>query len=129
MLKWILAWLPMVLIAIANGAARDLGYGRSLSELPAQQISTLSGIVLFGIFIWFIVRALQPASLRHAAAIGLLWLGMTLAFEFLFGHYIAGKSWSLLLADYDLAAGRLWPLIPLWVALAPPLFFRLQRRS
>ena len=37
-----------------------------------------------------------------------LWLGMTLAFEFLFGHYIAGKSWSLLLADYNLAAGRLW---------------------
>jgi hypothetical protein len=53
---------------------------------------------------------------------------MTLAFEFLFGHYVAGHSWRRLPADYDLSAGRVWVFAPLWVALAPPLLYRLMRR-
>jgi hypothetical protein len=29
-----------------------------------------------------------------------------------------------LLADYNLLAGRLWPLVLVWVAIAPALFYR-----
>jgi hypothetical protein len=32
-----------------------------------------------------------------------------------------------LLADYDLTTGRLWVLIPVWVTVAPYLFYRVQR--
>jgi len=39
--------------------------------------------------------------------IGLVWLAMTVAFEFLFGDYVAGHSWDRLLHDYNLFAGRL----------------------
>jgi hypothetical protein len=59
--------------------------------------------------------------------IGLTWLALTVAFEFLFGHYVAGHSWRALLNDYDLLAGRLWVLVLAWLALAPYLFYRLQR--
>jgi apolipoprotein N-acyltransferase len=59
--------------------------------------------------------------------VGLAWLALTVAFEFGFGHYAAGHSWSELLADYDPTSGRVWILIPLWVALAPYLFYRLER--
>lgn len=125
--KWALAWLPMVVIAIANGVARDLWYGPQLGELRAHQVSTLTAIALFGVYIWFAVRRLRPASTRDALAGGVLWLVMTVAFEFLFGHYVAGKPWSQLAEDYNLAAGHLWPLILVWVCVAPPLFHRLQR--
>lgn len=121
-----LAWLPMVLIAIANGTAREAWLLAPLGEVRAQQVSTLSAIVLFGIYIWLIVPRLRLGSTREAAWVGGLWLMMTLAFEFLFGPYVAGQSWAALLANYDLADGRLWPLIPLWLAIAPPLFYRLR---
>lgn len=40
-------------------------------------------------------------------------------FEFGFGHFVAGQPMSELLRDYNLAKGRLWPLVLAWLALGP----------
>ena len=127
MLKYILAWFPMVAIAIAHGVLRESWYGKHVSELAAHQISTLTGIILFGVYIWLVVRFWRPASPGQAIAIGLLWFVMTIAFEFLFGHYVTGHSWQHLFHDYNLLAGRIWLLVLLWVAGAPYLFHRLTK--
>jgi hypothetical protein len=127
MWKYLLAWLPMIPIAIGNGVLRQRWYGKHVEDLAAHQISTAVAIVLFGIYIWLVVRALRPASGRQAILIGLVWLALTVAFEFLFGHYVVGHSWRALLNDYDLLAGRLWVLVLAWLALAPYVFYRIQR--
>lgn len=127
MWKYVLAWFPMVAIAIANGALRESWYGQHLRELTAHQISTLTAVVLFGAYIWFVVQFWSPTSKAQAIAIGLLWLVMTIAFEFLFGHFVAGHTWERLLHDYNLLAGRVWPLVLVWVAVAPYLFFRMSK--
>lgn len=114
----------MVFIAIANGAVRQFWYGRYLGELPAHQLSTLTGLILFGIYIFCIMRLFPPVTGNQAVSVGLLWLGLTVAFEFLFGHYVAGHAWSHLFQDYNLFAGRLWLLVLLWLTLAPYLFYR-----
>lgn len=122
--RYLLAWLPMVAIAIANGALRQGVYGPYLSELAAHQVSTLTGIVLFAFYIRWVVRRWPPATTRRAWRIGLAWLVMTVAFEFLFGRFAAGHTWARLIRDYDLSAGRVWPLLLLWVLVAPRLFCR-----
>jgi hypothetical protein len=126
MWKYVLAWFPMVAIAIANGVLRESSYGKRLSELAAHQVSTLTAVILFGVYVWSVVRIWRPASAAQAIAVGLLWLAMTIAFEFLFGHYIAGHSWQRLLLDYNLLAGRIWLLVLVWIAVAPYLFFRIM---
>jgi hypothetical protein len=127
MWRYVLAWFPMVAIAIANGALRESWYGQHLTEPAAHQISTLTAVVLFGAYIWFVVQFWSPTSKAQAIAIGLLWLVMTIAFEFLFGHFVAGHTWERLLHDYNLLAGRVWPLVLVWVAVAPYLFFRMSK--
>ena len=127
MWKYVLVWVPMVAIAIANGVVREAWYGKHLSELAAHQISTLIAVILFGVYIWFVVRFWRPTSKVQAIAIGLIWLAMTIAFEFVFGHYVAGQSWERLLHDYNLLAGRVWPLVLFWIAVAPYLFFRTRK--
>ena len=82
----------------------------------------MSGIILLGIVIYLYVRRWPPVSAREAWYIGLFWMALTVAFEFLFFHYVGGHSWEALLANYDMAKGRLWPLILVWVAIAPYLF-------
>jgi len=124
--KYTLAWMPMVLIAILNGVLRQSWYGKYLSELLAHQISTLTGILLFGIYIRALTRIWKLESSGQAFIIGFIWLGLTVAFEFIFGHYLAGHSWSKLLGDYNLFAGRLWVLILIWITLAPYIFYRLE---
>ena len=127
MFRYILMWIPMFFIAIVNGAARDLWYGKRFADAFAHQLSTLTALLLFSLYIWAVLRVFPPQSSRHAVAIGLLWLGLTIAFEFLFGHYVAGLPWSRLWSDYNVLAGRLWMLIPLWLAVAPFFFYRLRR--
>lgn len=128
MLKYVLLWFPMAAVAVANGVLRQTTYGPRMGELRAHQLSTITGIVLIGLFMWAVLRVWPPRSSRQAAAIGLVWAAMTLAFEFLFMHYVAGHSWQRLLAEYDLPAGRVWVFVPLWVAAAPYLFFRASAR-
>ena len=50
-LLYLLAWIPMVFIAIFNGIIREATYGKSLTELQAHQVSTLTGVLLFGSYI------------------------------------------------------------------------------
>lgn len=128
MWRYLLAWFVMLVVSVVNGTLRDFTYGRHLPELLAHQLSTLSGIVLLGVVIYLFVRRWPPASSRQALSIGLFWMALTVAFEFLFFHYAGGHSWAGLLANYDLSRGRLWPLLLVWVAFAPCLFYRLSRR-
>jgi hypothetical protein len=44
---------------------------------------------------------------------------MTVGFEFLFFHYVAGHSWADLLDANRFWEGRLWVLVLLTLALAP----------
>jgi len=127
MWKYVLAWIPMVLIAIANGALREESYGKRMSELQAHQISTLSGLLLFSAYIWVVIRIWRPDTSKQAITIGLIWLVLTVAFEFLFGHYVVGQPWSKLLYDYNIFAGRVWVVVLIWVTLAPYVFYRLQK--
>ena len=121
--RYLLAWLPLVLLAIVNGAVRQSLYADAVGELTAHQISTATGITLFGIYFWFVGKRWPVPTHGRAWQIGFLWLGMTVAFEFLFGHFIMGNPWSRLAADYNLLEGRLWVLVLLWVTVGPPLFF------
>lgn len=123
-LRYVLAWIPMMAIGIINGTIRAVTYGKVLSELRAHQVSTMTGAFLLGFYIWMIIQIWTPASLQQALLIGVLWFGLTVTFEFLFGHYIVRRSWSQLLSDYNLFAGRIWLLILVWITVAPLLFYR-----
>ncbi|MGB2803979.1 MAG: hypothetical protein WBD64_03655 [Candidatus Zixiibacteriota bacterium] len=124
--KYAVAWLLMPIIGIINGTIRQYAYSNALGELRAHQVSTVTGIVLFGLYIWALTLFWKIRSSAEAIAIGLIWLTLTIAFEFLFGHYVMKHPWSRLLHDYNIFEGRLWVLVLLWVTLAPYVFHKLS---
>ena len=101
-------WFGLVIIAIVNGAIRELWYQKSLGELAAHQLSTLTSIVLFSLYIWLLNLRWTLQTSSQAITIGVIWLGLTIAFEFLFGHFVAGHSWERLLQNYNLLKGRIF---------------------
>jgi hypothetical protein len=127
MSKYMMAWLPMALLAIANGVIRDIGYGRQLRELRAHQISTLTAIILLGLYIWALLQVWPLASSSQAATVGLTWLLLTVVFEFTFGYFVAKHPLKRLLHDYNLLAGRVWVLVLIWVTVAPYLFYQVAK--
>ena len=116
----------MVFIAIANGAVRQLGYENLLGELSAHQLSCLTGIMLFLVYAWCLSLYWPLESSRQAFTIGLIWLILTIAFEFLFMQYGAKVPWGKLLQDYNILEGRLWVLVLFAVFMAPYVVFRIR---
>jgi hypothetical protein len=124
--KYILAWIPMVFIAILNGVMRQDGYGRYMPELAAHQISCATGVGLFFLYTLFLSRHWPIANNRQAVMIGGSWLILTVAFEFAFGLYVAGHPLSRLLQDYNITEGRLWPVVLAAVAVLPYAVYRMR---
>ena len=116
----------MIFIAVLNGTARDLGYKNYVSDLAARQISTISLIVLFGIYWGLLFKKYPIQSEVQAIYIGAIWLILTLIFEFVFGR-LGGHSWTYLFNEYNLMKGRIWVLIPISVAIAPYVFYQLYK--
>ena len=125
-LKYCVSWIGMVIIAIMNGVIRDAFYGKRLGELTAHQISTFTLIVLSGLYLWLLGLAWKIPSSNQAITIGLIWLTLTVAFEFLFGHYVMKHPWTRLFQDYNIFKGRIWVLVLIWITIAPYVFYRFK---
>lgn len=124
LLRNTLAWFILLAVAIVNASIREGVYRNALGELRAHQVSTFTAILFFGVVIWWLSRLWPPASARQAWQVGGIWLALTVAFEFLFGHFAMGHAWSKLFHDYNLFEGRVWLLLLAWITVAPWLFYR-----
>lgn len=118
----LLLWALFIPFAIVNAGVREIIVAPRLGDHAGHVISTVIFVVvlLFAIyaFLRFVGVSSSPADLW---LLGILWLVLTVLFEFGFGHYVMGNSWEALLHDYNLLAGRVWVLIPLTWLLAPPI--------
>jgi len=119
----------MLMVAVANGAIRQITFSKFMTELRAHQLSTLIGAVLIGMVIWFVIHTWPPSSGQQALLIGFVWLILTVAFEFFMGLVLQRRPLAQVLNDYNISAGRVWLLFLIWLAVAPWVFFRLHYAS
>ena len=124
---YLLFWLVLMALAIGNGVLREATYGQQIPELYAHQLSTAIAGAVFGVSVLVLSKRVIPGSPGEAIAIGFTWLALTLCFEFLFGHYVAGHAWSLLFRDYDLMSGRVWLLLLVWITFLPYLVYKVRK--
>ena len=83
-------------------------------------------ILIYLAYLWLSFDRLRIVERREAWMLGALWLLLTVAFEFGFGHYVVGHPWRRLFADYELLAGRVWLLFLICVLLGPRVVLRLR---
>ena len=118
---WAIAiWFLFAVLATINGAIRNATYQRYIKELYSHQISTM---IFIAITITIMFLFFNKTGLAYTNAdlwlIGSSWLIATIIFEFVFGHFIFGNSWTKLFADYNILKGRIWSLILLMTLIGP----------
>lgn len=124
--KALAIWFLVLVLAFVNGAAREFWL------IPALGIST--GLVASGLILSLLIAVLALASIRwigtsskpEAFQVGVLWLALTLLFEFGFGGLVQHKPMSEMLAAYSFQDGNIWPVVLLVTLLAPLLAHRLR---
>jgi NhaP-type Na+/H+ or K+/H+ antiporter len=116
----IIGWFAILAVAILNGGIRDAyirpRFGFFAAEVYGASILSLAVIIAAG----FVMRPVaKPNWKKDALRLSAFWLVLTLGFEFLFFHYVGGRTWSELFAAYRFWEGRLWTVVVLVVAIAP----------
>jgi hypothetical protein len=118
-------WIVMLIFAIINATLRNEVYGPKVTELLAHQISTIiyiAGIIL--VMVLFFSRTTAPYAPKDLIVIGILWMVLTVIFEFGFGHYVIGHTWLRLLHDYNIFEGRIWSLVLITELIGPYIIGR-----
>lgn len=127
--KAAIAWVLMIPVAILNGGLRNALFEPWAGELRAHQLSVLTGSLAFlGVAYALLRKDVEDKPDRTLLGLGVAWVVATIAFEFVFGHWVMGNTWSKLLADYNVAEGRLWPIVLLVLGTSPLLVKRLGAR-
>jgi hypothetical protein len=116
----IAAWFFFMITAVVNGTFRVNVLAAFVSEYHAHVISTLLLCFALLLEIGLFFAVVGDYSRGWLIALGVMWALLTIAFEFGFGRAM-GQSWATLLENYNLARGRIWPLVLVVLLLTPPL--------
>jgi hypothetical protein len=106
-------------LGVINGAARAALYEPGIGPRRAHYVSTATLLLLLSVYVRWLTSVWPIPSRVAAFRIGGAWCGLTIAFEFGFGRVVAHESWSALLDQYSLARGKVWVLVPTWMAIGP----------
>jgi len=128
LLRAIVIWLLLAVLAVATAGLRTGFITPRIGEGWGHIVGTVILCIVIFFVAWLSIGWIYPAGARDAQHIGILWVLMTLAFEFLAGHYVFGNSWEKLLADYNVVRGRIWVLVLITTYFAPRLALLLRGR-
>jgi hypothetical protein len=108
---------------LLDESQRDLPRDRARARVSADEADAASAIIGVALILSVtgtFFRA-RPGWRRHADPVwlALVWAGLTIAFEFTFGHYVDRKSWGELAGNYAIWHGKWWPLVLLSLVAAP----------
>jgi hypothetical protein len=126
LLKALTLWGVILVLAIINGTVREKALIPAMGELGGLVASgaILSACVFLLAFFsagWF-----GAAGAAQFWLIGVLWLVLTLIFEFGFGRLVQHKGWSELLQAYTFKGGNIWPIVLAVTLVSPWLTARLR---
>jgi len=119
LLKAMGLWLVIVVAAILNGIFRE--------KVLVPAIGANIALPLSGILLAVLVFAITLALISFVGStepnvyvwVGLFWVLLALSFEFLFGHYVAGKSWQEIMKVLNIKKGDLFLLVLVVTAISP----------
>ena len=124
--KAIAIWLAIVFAAILNGIFRE----KLLVPVTGPALALPLSGVLLSVLVFLVALMLVPfigSSDRNIyIGIGFLWVVLTLVFEFLFGHFVAGKSWREIFQVFNVRKGDLFVVVLIVTAISPWLAARVR---
>lgn len=110
-----------------HGALRTIVIAPLVGDFHARQVTVFTGSLLIVVIVASLIRWLRLVTVGSMLAVGLVWVLLTVSFEFLLGRLVFDFSWERVLSDYNLRRGGLLPIGLAVLALSPLIAAWLRR--
>ena len=121
LLKAVVVWFGMLLLAMLNGIARDMLFAPAFGISVAQPTSGIILCILILVVSYYSLAFIGASRVREYLGVGLFWVCLTLIFEYLFAHYVLGMPWQQVNQIFNVLQGNLFSLALLVTATGPLL--------
>lgn len=104
-------WLMEILISGFNYfVLMNLVYEPRWGELIAHQIGMSTRIIYIFVLAYFLLRTVKRYQTRDLLHVGIMWLGLTLLFEW-GGSFILRRPVEEILIGWNISQGYMWPYV------------------
>ena len=118
--KLLLFWMLMAVCAMLNGILREKVLGPHFGAKVSLPLSGLSLSAIVFIVSYIAIDFLGRETRGVYVCIGIFWVLLTLLFEYGYGRFVGGRTWSQINAVFNLRQGNLF-IVVLVVTLFAPL--------
>ena len=118
-MKSLIIWLCFIPVAILNGGLREYVLTKAIGEKWALPISGITLSVCIFLTTWLLLPLVTKAITSNDCwLVGICWVVLTIAFEFIAG-LADGNTMTELLTAYNPLSGNLWLLVLATTFLSP----------
>ena len=114
-------WLVIVFVESVHGTLWQMFLAPAVGDFTARRIAFFTGMLLIFLIAYLMVRWIAAPTTGTLFAVGVMWVGLTLAFEFGIGYFVLGYTSKRLLEDYDITRGGLMAFGIVLMAFVPYL--------
>lgn len=127
-LKSLIVWICFIPAAILNGGFREYILIKYMNTASATAISGILLSILILLITWLLLSRLVTLNRKESYITGIIWMVLTIIFEFTSGIG-TGIPIEELIAAYNPLSGNLWVLVILTTMFAPYIYFRIQQKQ
>lgn len=118
-LKALAIWVSFLIVSMLNGMGREQVLSPIIGESIALPLSGLTLSAFIFIITYSTIHFFGRLPTNAYVSIGLLWLGITLAFEFSFANITQDRNWRDIIPMLNPLSGNLLLLVLAVTAVAP----------
>jgi hypothetical protein len=126
-LRALAVWVILIIAESIHGTLRELLLKPYVGDLRARQICLFTGMLIIIGIAYAFIRWIGAANTRVLLLSGLMWMALTLAFEFSLGFFVLGYSWERMTEDYDPTRGGFLSLGMIVLLLSPLIATKLRK--
>jgi hypothetical protein len=127
--RFAIVWLVMAVAMTANGITRELVFKRMMNPGSADALSAILGVALIAVITYVGFRTIGSVTVGQLLALSATLVVTTVLFETALGRGVDHKSWSDMIAHYNVLRGELWPFVLAWLAVTPFVWARWIHRG
>lgn len=127
-----LVWLLIIFAESIHGTLRQIFLAPRVGDFPARRISVFIGMLLILVITALCIKWINAPTKMSLFGIGLMWVILTMIFEFGLGIFVLDYSLKRMLEDYNIFKGGLMGFGLLLMMFAPLLsaeFAKQQHRN